>query len=168
MEQNSIGYAYISGPLSAMSETLRVIMRKFYEQLGDLCRECGIERYVPHLVSDPTLAADLTPLQVYNLDRNAVVGSTIVLAYVGRAALGTGAEIEMAKNANIPVILIYEKNLPPERRVSRLTRGSPNIIAECVFTSNDNEGDLMNNELAEMLKTILHKFVKERASAAAA
>ena len=147
-------YAYISGPLSAMSEDLRSKLRAFYEEIGSCCYDASLPAYVPHLLSDPTKNAGLSPRKVYDMDRRAVVGSRLLVAYVGITSLGVGAEIEMACQRNIPVVLVYEQDLPPDRRVSRLTRGSPNVVKELLFP----EGQPMTvlPQLSDFLVRFMH------------
>jgi len=43
--------------------------------------------------------------------------------------LGTGQEVEIAREYDVPVVLLCERGRP----LSRMTRGSPNVIAEVRF-----------------------------------
>lgn len=126
-------YAYISGALTNMSDEARATLRDFYEKLAGICREFGLGAYVPHLVSDPKLAAHLTPQEVDDLDREAVMGSCLLVAYVGVASLGVGIEIEMAYHAHKPVVLLCEKETVDARKLSRLVRGNRMVMEEVLF-----------------------------------
>ena len=119
--------AYVSGVLTGV-ESLDVL-KKFYEDISRVCAAEGVAAYVPHLVTDPEKNADFTPKEVYELDRLKVIESNLVIAYVGVPSLGVGQEIEIARESNIPVLLMMEK----EARISRMARGNPAVIAEIRF-----------------------------------
>lgn len=129
--------AYISGALSDMEEAQRARLRLFYEDLGKVCQEAGLEPYLPHLFGDPKLVAHLTPKEIDRIDRLAVTQSFLVVAYVGMPSLGVGIEVELAHHANKPVILLFEKSKGEARRISRLVRGSPAVIHEIAFEDFD-------------------------------
>jgi len=120
--------AYVSGVLTGGDEIVE--LKKFYERIADACTVAGIEAYVPHRVSDPIGNPDMTPEAVYDLDRRQVLGSNLLIAYIGLPSLGVGMEIEIARERNIPVVVLMEK----DRRISRIARGNPAVIAEIHFT----------------------------------
>lgn len=119
--------AYVSGVLTGGDEILE--LKKFYERIADACTVAGIEAYVPHRVSDPVDNPDMTPEAVYDLDRQQVLDSNLLIAYIGLPSLGVGMEIEIAREKNIPVVILMEK----DRRISRIARGNPAVIAEIHF-----------------------------------
>jgi hypothetical protein len=120
-------FAYISGPLTDMSEERRAELRAFYERLAAVCERVGLAAYVPHRVSDPKLAASLTPEEVDALDREAVTRACLIIAYVGEASTGVGIEVEIAHHAARPVWLLFEDARAKDRRISRLVRGNPAV-----------------------------------------
>jgi 2'-deoxynucleoside 5'-phosphate N-hydrolase len=122
---------YLSGALTGVPNIEE--LKRFYEAIAELCTSMGHEIYVPHLHSDPDKHADISARLVYVMDQNQVLESELVLAYVGRPSLGVGQEIEIAKGGGIEVFLLFEK----DTRVSRMTRGSPNAVAEVVFSDFD-------------------------------
>lgn len=124
---------YISGALTVMSEAERAVLRRFYTDLGHICKEFGFEVYLPHIYGDPKLVAHKTPQEIDEIDRLAVTLSFLVIAYVGVPSIGVGIEIEMANHADKPVILLYEKG----KSVSRLVRGNAAVCSEIVFTDFD-------------------------------
>lgn len=69
--------------------------------------------------------------KVWKIDYERVVNSGVVVAYIGIPALGVGAEIEMARTANVPVILLCETT--KQERLSRLILGSPAVIDIVLF-----------------------------------
>jgi 2'-deoxynucleoside 5'-phosphate N-hydrolase len=120
--------AYVSGVLTGGSEIES--LKHFYEQVAAVCMAEGIDAYVPHLVSDPTENPGMSPEEVYDIDRRQVLESNLLIAYVGLPSLGVGQEIEIAREKNIPVVLLMEK----DRKISRMARGNPVIIAEIHFS----------------------------------
>lgn len=134
---------YISGPLTGVSNITS--LKNFYEQIGNICFQLGMQPYIPHKHSDPILHRDLLPETIYRMDREHVSSADWVVAYVGTPAVGVGQEIEIAREYNIPVILLYET----ERAISRMVRGNPAVRAE--VTGEDLEGILLKLEA-----TLLH------------
>ena len=124
---------YIAGPLTDMPADKRAMMRKFYESLGEICEEFGLQPYLPHQHSDPELHVQLTPQRTDQLDRLAVTSSYLVIAYVGVPSIGVGIEVEMANHANKPVVILAEQTKIVGKRVTRLVRGNPAVMAEISF-----------------------------------
>lgn len=121
---------YVSGALTGVSNV--DALKLFYEEIGGVCRQFGLDPYIPHLVSDPVANPDLTPREVYELDRSWVSQSTLVIAYAGVASLGVGGEIEIARQCGVPVVLVMEQ----EAIVSRMARGNPAVVKEIRFSNN--------------------------------
>ncbi|GIK37986.1 MAG: hypothetical protein BroJett011_18190 [Chloroflexota bacterium] len=117
---------YISGPLTNLPNG--DMLKAFYEQIGVVCSRLNMQPYIPHQHSDPILHPEISPQAIYDLDRTNVVSAELVIAYVGVPALGVGQEIEIAKQHNIPVILVYELGCS----VTRMVRGNPIVAAEVV------------------------------------
>lgn len=122
---------YISGALTGVSNIEQV--KKFYEKIAEICHDLGLEVYVPHLHSDPLKHPNITPSQVYEMDRKRVAESNLMVAYLGVPSLGTGSELEICQCEHVPVIVLYEKG----RAVSRMARGNPAIIKEIIFEDYD-------------------------------
>ena len=122
---------YISGALTGVNRPTS--LKEFYESIGKLCEGFNMNPYVPHLNSDPVAHPDLSPKDVYEIDTREVSESDLVIAYVGVPSLGVGSEIEIARENEVPVILLYEK----DERISRMIRGNPTIMAEISFTDFD-------------------------------
>jgi hypothetical protein len=128
---------YISGALTDVSEGERAKLREFYDDLGGVCRESGLEPYSPHAYGDPKLVAHLTPKEIDRIDRLAVTQAYLVVAYVGVASIGVGIEVELAHHSDKPVLLLYEKSKLEKRRITRIVRGNPAVIREIAFEDFD-------------------------------
>lgn len=118
---------YVSGALCGVSNLDE--LRAFYESIARVCREAHMVPYVPHLVTDPVRNADLSPREVYELDREQVANSDLVIACVGIPSFGVGMEVEIARQHGIPVILLSERGKP----LSRMARGNRAVIAEVPY-----------------------------------
>ena len=110
--------AYISGPLQAATDLKAA--RSFYERLAATCRECDVLPYVPHQETDPELAAGLPPAEVFRRDVTALEASDLVIADIGPASSGVGAEIGLACCRGTPVIAVWRSGVKPSRFVHGL------------------------------------------------
>ena len=135
---------YISGALTNTMNPTEALA--FYEAIGSLCKELGMQPYIPHLCTDPRTDASITPKEVYEWDAQEITTSELLIAYVGIPSLGIGMELARATMSGIPIILLYER----KTRISRLARGIPTIIAEIQF--NDHEDALAQ------LKDVLYQW----------
>ena len=136
--------AYISGALTNV--TGLDDMRKFYEAIGQVCAENGFPPYIPHQHTDPILAAGISPRKVWETDYGVVSRSTVVVAFVGEPSLGVGAELEIARENKVPIILIARTS----DKVSRMARGNPLVQKEIRFEA---ESDGLN-ELVTALRSL--------------
>lgn len=120
---------YLSGALTGIEKPEKV--RKFYEDIGLLCRRLNLTPYIPHTVSDPIFNHKLDPREVFEIDKQRVKQSDLVVAYLGLPSLGVGMELAYAECHAIPIIILYESGKP----VSRFARGIPTIISEISFNT---------------------------------
>jgi hypothetical protein len=100
--------------------------------------------------------AHLTPKDIDRIDRLAVTQAYLMVAYVGVASSGVGIELELAHHADKPAVILYERTKLEERRISRLVRGNPAVIAEISFADFD-------DALAQ-LETFLVRFREQIAA----
>lgn len=125
------GEAYVSGALTALEDGAR--MRLFYELLAEVVEAAGLRAYLPHRVSDPVAAPHLEPRAVYDIDRAHVTGARVLVAYAGIPSFGVGIEVELAREHNVPVVIVVER----DRTVSRLLLGNPAVVDVVRFTDLD-------------------------------
>ena len=116
---------YMSGALSALSnEDYSFVTTQIYERVENVCREMDLNCYLPHK-STTTPTKGMPHAKVWEIDYKRVVNSGAVVAYIGLPALGVGAEIEMARTAHVPVILLFET--AKQEELSRLIIGNPAV-----------------------------------------
>lgn len=121
--------AYVSGALTGAANVAE--LKQFYEAIAAICAKLGIDAYVPHLHSDPILHAHIPAEQVFEIDKHQVRTANLVIAYIGAASLGVGAELVIASYEHVPIILLYEQDRP----ISRMALGTPGVIKHIPFTS---------------------------------
>jgi len=123
-------HVYVSGALSGLSgqELARVIV--IYDQIARAAEESALGAYLPH--RSPTApGSKMEPSAVWRTDFLMVTEAELVVAYIGVPSLGVGSEIEMARAANVPVILVCETDRLAH--VSRLALGSPAVERVLAF-----------------------------------
>lgn len=144
---NTQSYVYVSGALTAVENVNN--LRKFYEDIGDICREFGFDVYIPHLYTDPEKHADIAPERVWETDKERVLSSSLIIAYIGAPSLGVGMELAYAEEHNKPVVLLYEaKKL---NKVSRMARGLPQRVKRKEIGFKDYDEAIF--QLEDFLKT---------------
>ncbi len=122
---------YMSGALSDLSpEEYKRVTIEIYERVSRICEGMSLKCYCPHQ-SKTTPTKGMPHSKVWKIDYERVVNSGAIVAYVGIPALGVGAEIEMARTANVPVILLCEAT--KQERLSRLILGSPAVVDIVLF-----------------------------------
>lgn len=119
---------YVSGALTDVDNL--AALKTFYEAIGSLCEEMGLQAYVPHLHgTDPSQNPEVSSCQVFRIDKHQVNTSDLVIAYIGCPSIGVGMELAYAETNSIPIILLYERS----KCVSKFPRGIPTVISEIRF-----------------------------------
>ena len=143
---------YMSGALSDLtSEEFAKVTGMIYERVEKVCLSMGITCYCPHK-SPTTPTKGIPHSKVWKTDYERVVSSGAIVAYIGIPALGVGAEIEMARTANVPVILLCETS--KQEKLSRLILGNPAVVDIVLFEKSD--------EFEEPLKKPLFSVFSKR------
>lgn len=114
------GLVYISGGLTSVPDLAGA--RRLYEDAARACEHVGFRAFLPHVSNDPELAPDVTPAMVYARDLEALHASALVVAFLGAASTGVGAELAIALQRGIPVVAVYPSGTPVSRFVLGLLR----------------------------------------------
>jgi nucleoside 2-deoxyribosyltransferase len=141
---------YVSGALTGIKNSS--VIKAFYQDISLVCEEMGLQAYVPHLNTDPIDNPDVSPRQVFELDKHQVSTSDLVIAYLGYPAFGVGMELAYAEINAIPIILLYEK----DKHVSRFPRGIPTVFFEIQFKDYE-------HALAQ-LKSVLDQWIGQQST----
>jgi 2'-deoxynucleoside 5'-phosphate N-hydrolase len=135
----------MSGALSALdSEKLAYVTGQIYERVETVCQNMGLKCYLPHK-SQTTPTKGMPHGKVWQIDYQRVVNSGAVVAYIGIPSSGVGAEIEMARTANVPVILLFENK--SQEQLSRLILGNPIIKYVINFDRTEEINEQLKNNL---------------------
>lgn len=116
-ESPYVGRVYISGALTSVGDLQRA--RTLYESIASVCAEQRLEPYVPHLQTDPVHHADVPAVRVYEHDVREISQADLIVAYLGSASLGVGAELAIAAENETPIVALYRT----DQRVSRFLLG---------------------------------------------
>lgn len=119
--KSKINKAYIAGALTHVEEA-----DKFsYEKLGAFLQQNKVEAYVPHMWGmDPIKDPNTAPEEIWKVNHRNISSSDLIIAYVGKPSLGVGAELEIARVANVKILLWAFKG----EKISRMALGNPAII----------------------------------------
>ncbi len=122
---------YMSGALSDLTkDEYENLTTQIYDRVARICEEVGLTCYRPHR-SSTTPTKGMPHSKVWKVDFERVSGAGLVVAYIGKPSLGVGAEIEMARTAGVPVILLCEGNR--QEGLSRLILGEPVVKETIIF-----------------------------------
>jgi|GEM_PF-864724 len=140
---------YMSGALSALSEEDKnYVITQIYSRVDRICKSINLKCYLPHQ-SQTTPSRGMPHSKVWEIDYEHVIHSRAIVAYIGIPACGVGAEIEMARRENVPVILLFEStkrgNLP------QLVLGSPQIKSVIAFDKPDEIDIKLRADLKQIL-----------------
>ena len=145
----------MSGALSALSsEDYEYATTRIYDRVQKICAKINLRCYLPHK-SQTTPIKVMPHSKVWEIDYERVVNSKAIVAYIGIPACGVGAEIEMARRENVPVILLFESakkgNLP------QLMLGNPKIRFAIAFDKPEDIDERLEKDLKQI-------FTKESAN----
>jgi len=129
-------FIYISGALF-MSKNLGDL-RKLYEFAAGECERSGHAAYVPHKHTDPELRADADPRDIYEIDSQKVMTAKGIIAFANEPSFGTGMELMLAAQHNVPVIYFRHSSV----QISRYLRGFMMKHGYGDAISYENEADL--------------------------
>ncbi|MEO6323260.1 MAG: nucleoside 2-deoxyribosyltransferase, partial [Thermoanaerobaculia bacterium] len=113
---------YISGPLQSASDLSRA--RAFYERLANECIALGWQAYLPHKSTDPILHREAAPRLVFERDYNMLRASQVMVADIGEASSGVGAELAIALANHIQVIALHSVDNRPSRFITGMLEAS--------------------------------------------
>jgi len=131
--------------------------KKFYERIAEVATQKGFEAYLPHKHTDPIEHAHISAREVYEKDYEMISDSDIMICFVGEPSLGVGTELEIAKNNNVKIILIY----PKEQKISREALGNPAISEKIIYSSEEEALDKLGPILYIIKKKLNFNIIKE-------
>ena len=138
--------AYLASALTGLSEEDRVRLSDLSDLIVAVCKEVDISVYEPRNSTDPIRHAGVSAEDVFNKDRELVLGSDLVIHIADYASTGSGEEIDFALAALIPIVIVAHG----ESVVSRMVLGIPALKLTVTY----NTLDELRMELRERLTEI--------------
>lgn len=144
-------HAYMSGRMSGLGEESESdLIERIYDPISELTNSLGIECYFPHESRTATDRATDFEYRIWEIDHQLINNCDFMLAYMGIPSFGVGAELEMARVAEVPTIMFCEKD--QQEQVSRLSIGNSTTEPLITFSSQTE----MKNKLASKMTEIMH------------
>ena len=145
--------AYLASALTTLSPEQRKYVVAVSDVATSVCEDLDIELYRPMNATDPVDHPHASPEYVFNLDRQRVLDSDLVIHVADYASTGSGEELDFALAALIPIVLLAEG----DSKVSRMVTGIPALK---LIIKYENLGEL-RDELRERL-TEIRPILEER------
>lgn len=139
--------AYLASALTGLKDDERDLVFLLSDTVSLVCKKHGIELYEPRKNTDPVHHADVEDTAVFNMDRQRVLDSDLLI-YLGHfASTGAGQELDFAYSAMLPIIIISRNG----DKVSRMVTGIPSLKVEIKYETPE--------ELRESLEDCLNKIL---------
>ena len=145
--------AYLASALTGLTSEQREHLIAVSEMIASVCEDLEIDLYEPRKVTDPVNHPEVSSEDVFNMDRERVLSSDLVIHVADFASTGAGEELDFALAALIPIVLIAHG----DTRVSRMVTGIPAL--KLMITYED--FDELSHELRERL-TEIRPILEER------
>ena len=123
--------AYFASALTTLDEMQRRDLLQVSAIASKVCSDLDIDLYEPIKSTDPVSHPQVSPEDVYNLDRKRVSKSDLLIHVADYASTGAGEELDIAQSALIPIVLINHGSA----RVSRMVTGIPAFKLEITYNS---------------------------------
>ena len=145
--------AYLASGLTGLTPEQRGHLIAVSDIVASVCEDLEIELYQPRKATDPVNHPHVSSEDVFNMDRERVLSSDLVIHVADYASTGAGEELDFALTALIPIVLIAHG----DTRVSRMVTGIPALKLTITYGTLDE----LSNELRERL-TEIRPIVEER------
>jgi nucleoside 2-deoxyribosyltransferase len=140
---------FFAGPLTNLKNPEAT--KKWYRNMAGIANKNGFECFWAFLSgTDPVKDPGVEPDFIYEKDLRELEKSNIMIAYVGEPSTGTGQELEYAKEHDIAIYLVYEK----DKSVSRMVEGNPAVKGVIEFTDFDDALNQLDKLLASINQRI--------------
>lgn len=138
--------AYLASALTGLNEKQKDHVIAVSNIVDAVCKDIGIDLYEPRKATDPVEHPDVKATDVYNMDRERVLKSDLLVHMADFASTGAGEELDFAQSALIPIVLIAHGNT----RVSRMVSGIPAFNLSVTYTDLNDLQIELRERLAEI------------------
>lgn len=139
--------AYFASALTSLTEEEKEILRDIRDEVEAACNACDVNLYVPMEETDPDEHADIPAADVFHTDRKQVATADLLILVANHPSFGAGMEVEIARNALLPTVVILHE----EGRLSRMVLGAPTFRRQIEYTSID--------EIQPKLRKAIRKWI---------
>jgi transcriptional regulator with XRE-family HTH domain/nucleoside 2-deoxyribosyltransferase len=138
--------AYLACALTGLNAEQRRHAFLVSDIVDAVCQELEIDLYQPRKATDPVNHTDVSAEQVFQIDKERVLSSDLVIHICDYPSTGSGEELDFALAALIPIVLLSHA----ETRVSRMVTGIPAFKLIVTYADLDE----LRIELKERLREI--------------
>ena len=138
--------AYLASALTALTSEQRKHLIAVSEIVESVCADLEIDLYEPRKVTDPVNHSQVSAEDVFNMDRERVLSSDLVIHVADYASTGAGEELDFALAALIPIVLIAHG----DTRVSRMVTGIPAFKLMITYNDLGELSQVLRERLAEI------------------
>ena len=138
--------AYLASALTTLTPEQRKHLIEVSEIVASICEDLEINLYEPRKVTDPVDHSKVSSEDVFNLDRERVLSSDLVIHLADYASTGAGEELDFALAALIPIVLIAHG----ETQVSRMVTGIPALKLMITYEDTGELNHVLRERLAEI------------------
>jgi transcriptional regulator with XRE-family HTH domain len=147
--------AYLASALTGLSEDQRKMVFAIQDLVHEVCKEHNVELYQPRLASDPLKHTTLSAPDVFNLDKQQVLRSDLLICMTHEPSFGAGIELEFARNALLPTILLH----PAGQTVSRMVLGIPNLLVKVGYQDLNDLRERLADEIGLLVPVLIERRV---------
>lgn len=141
------GYrAYLASALTSRDEEAFRRLERIREQVETACDTYDIFLYAPMDETHPEEHGELPASEVFERDRRAVATSDLLILVADYPSFGAGQELEIARNAHVPIIAL----VPEEKDLSRMVYGAPTFKQVIEYGSVDEIASPLEQELGRL------------------
>jgi transcriptional regulator with XRE-family HTH domain len=142
--------AYLACALTGLDDVERSNIFAISDLVAEVCAAYGVDLFEPRKHTDPVLHAGVTPFEVYSQDKLHVHEADLLVHLCHHPSTGSGEELEFARAALIPIILVT----PTTVKVSRMILGIPSLLLEVNYKDPDDLQTQLGSALLEFRPVI--------------
>lgn len=144
---------YFASALTGLTEPQREELFADAAVVRGECESIRAFLYEPSNYTDPVRQPNVPAEMVYAIDHAQVTQSQFVVLHARHPSLGAGQELEIAKNAGIPVVLLC----PSDAKVSRMVLGTTARLHVVQFRSAAELKSALAPALEQLVVDLLHR-----------
>ncbi len=138
--------AYLASALTGLDQEQREHVDTVSGIVDLVCKDLDIDLYQPGKVTDPVNHPDVSAEEVFNMDREHVLRSDLLVHVADYASTGAGEELDIAQAALIPIVLLAHG----KSKVSRMVTGIPALKLMITYGDLDELSNELTTRLAEI------------------